>query len=228
MRIEDGRRNQTPLMLLCRPAALSVVALLLLALPHSGSSGSASGSPLQSGSVSASAGRKKPFDVVWSGLWPCCDGKTGFNLTAFPVLQQHKLAWFGPSLGYYNETIAPIGLPQTVNLDRHAAKVAADVAAIVPEGKDMYCCIDWETYTPVFFDHATPAHPAGGPGSGGCPGVYTAPDGNSRYDMPGASCEAANAALNASVALIQRTAPAGLNASALASLAVKQFNAAGK
>jgi hypothetical protein len=87
-----------------------------------------------------------------------------------------------------------------------AAKVAADVVAIVPEGKDLcllrtttmqsttlkfplnlslspiianmfvgrsrYCCIDWETYTPVFFDHATPEHPDGGPGSGGCPGVY--------------------------------------------------------
>ena len=68
------------------------------------------------------------------------------------------------------------------------------------------------------------------PGSGGCAGFYTAPDGNSRYDMPGAGCAAANAALNASVALVQRTTPgaAGMNASALASLAVKEFNAAAR
>ena len=170
------------------------------------------------------------FDVVWSGLWPCCDGRTGFtNLSAFPVLQQGRLALFDPSLGLYNETVAPVGLPQTVDLEAHASKVAADVPAVVPAGKDMYCCIDWETYTPVLFDHATAAHPRGGPGSGGCPGVYTAPDGDSRYSMPGASCEMANAALNASVALLrQRPGGGELNASAAAAQAVAEFNSAAR
>ena len=28
-----------------------------------------------------------------------------------------------------------------------------DVAALVPADKDMYCCIDWETYAPLLFDH---------------------------------------------------------------------------
>jgi hypothetical protein len=221
-----GRRPGGSVWPRARASLLAVVGLLLLLGLTTAVNPSRPVRPL-----ATSGSRNKSFDVVWSGLWPCCDGKTGFNLSAFPVLQQHRLAWFGPGLGLFNETVAPVGLPQTVDLAAHAAKVAADVAAIVPEGNDdMYCCIDWEEYVPVFYDHATVAHPAGGPGSGGCPGFYTAPDGNSRYDMPGAGCAAANAALNASVALVQRTTPgaAGMNASALASLAVKEFNAAAR
>ena len=177
---------------------------------------------------SAGARSSSKFDVVWSGLWPCCDGRTGFNLSQFPVLQLGRLALFDSTLGLYNETIAPVGLPQTVDLASHAAKVAADVAATVPADKDMYCCIDWEQYTPVIFDHATATKPQGGPGSGGCPGTFTAPNGDSRYSMPGASCAMANAALNASVDLVRKSGGHALNDSAVAAEAVAAFNAAAK
>lgn len=172
--------------------------------------------------------RSSKFDVVWSGLWPCCDGHTGFNLSAFPVLQLGRLAWFDSTLGLYNETVAPVGLPQTVDIAAHVAKVAADVAATVPANRDMYCCIDWEQYTPVIWDHATAAHPRGGPGSGGCPGVFSAPNGDSRYSMPGASCAMANAAINGSVDLIRKSSGHALNDSTIAAKAVAAFNVAAK
>lgn len=170
----------------------------------------------------------KPFDVAWSGLWPCCGGTTAFNLSAFPVLQQKRLAIFDGRLGLFNDSVPQSGgLPQAVDLARHAAKVAQDVATVVPAGKSMYGCIDWEEYTPVIYDHATPARPAGGPGSGGCPGFYTAPDGNSRYSMPGAVCSTCDAAMNASVALVLKAQP-GLNVSAAAAVAAAEFNAAAR
>jgi hypothetical protein len=104
-----------------RGATLTVALLLLMCLPRDSVSGISVGH--------SSTSPKKPFDVVWSGLWPCCDGQTGFNLSAFPVLQQHKLAWFGPSLGLYNETYAPNGLPQTVDLERHGTGTTPPSAA---------------------------------------------------------------------------------------------------
>jgi hypothetical protein len=178
----------------------------------------------------------KPFDVVWSGLWPCCAGKSGLNLSAFPVLQERRLALFDGTLGLFNDTDPRSGgLPQTVDLARHAAKVAHDVAhdgghghnrTVVPPDKAMYCCIDWEGYTPVIFDHATPARPHGGPGSGGCSGA-SAPNGDSRYSMPGAICASCNAAMNASIALVLKKQP-GLNVSAAAALAAAEFNAAAR
>lgn len=178
--------------------------------------------------VPPGATTRSKFDIVWSGLWPCCDGHTGFNLSAFPVLQLGRLGLFDSTLGLYNETIAPMGLPQTLDIAAHSAKVAADVARTVPADTDMYCCIDWEQYTPVIYDHATAAHPHGGPGSGGCPGIFTAPNGDSRYSMPGASCAMANMALNASVDLIRRSGGLVLNDSAVAAKAVAAFNAAAK
>ena len=178
----------------------------------------------------------KPFDVAWSGLWPCCGGQTAFNLTQFPVLQTKRLAVLDGKFGLYTESVPPLGIPQSVDLAKHAAKVARDAATdgglgnnltIIPAGKDMYCCIDWEQYTPVLLDHATPARPTGGPGSGGCPGVYSAPDGNSRYSMPGGSCATCEVALNASVARVLAVQP-GLNVSTAAALAVAEFNAAAR
>jgi hypothetical protein len=180
------------------------------------------------------------FDVVWSGLWPCCAGQSAFNLSGFPVLQERRLAWFDSNLGLFRDSIPGEktggGLPQAVDLAKHAAKVAHDVATdggvgnnstIVPVGRDMYCCIDWEEYVPVIFDHATTAHPQGGPGSGGCTGAFTSPGGNPRYSMPGAACETCNAAMNASVALVLRRQP-GLNSSAAAAIAAAEFNAAAR
>ena len=183
------------------------------------------------------------FDVVWSGRWtvhgdpkgwnasiPCCRGLTGFNLTQFPVLQQGRLALFFPDLGLYQDSCAPAGLPQTVDLNAHAAKVAVDVQVIVPADTDMYCCIDWETYTPLLFDHGAgsfrpPFCPAAwGHGAHGCGCVGT--PGN-RYSMPGASCAMAAAALNASVEIVLRRQP-GLNRSAAAALAATEFNTAAR
>ena len=182
---------------------------------------------------------KKPsFDIIWSGLWPAPHGESAFNLSAFPVLQENRMGWFGSRFGLYQQSYPPLGLPQTVDLDAHKAKVVHDIThdggvggnvsgGIVPAGKDMYCPIDWEFYTPVIFDHATTAHPAGFSGSGGCPGVYTAPDGNSRYSMPGAGCAMCNAIMNASAALVLQKTP-GLNVSATAALAAAEFNAAAR
>jgi hypothetical protein len=178
----------------------------------------------------------KPFDIVWSGLWPCCAGQSGLNLSAFPVLQERRLALFDGSFGLFNDTDPRVGnLPQTVDLARHAAKVAHDAATdgghghnrtIVPAGKDMYCCIDWEGYTPVIFDHTTPAHPHGAPGSGGCSNE-SAPNGAPRYSMPGSTCATCNMAMKASIALVLKKQP-GLNASAAAALAAAEFNAAAR
>lgn len=192
--------------------------------------------------VTAAASRaKKPsssFDIVWSGLWPLPAGESAFNLSAFPVLQEKRLGWFGSSFGLYKQSYPPLGLPQTVDLGAHKAKVVHDVThdggvgmnvsrGIVPANKDMYCPIDWESYTPVIFDHATKTHPAGGPGSGGCHGVFTAPDGNSRYSMPGAACAMCDAVMNASAALVLQRIP-GLNVSETAARAAAEFNAAAK
>ena len=77
----------------------------------------------------------------------------------------------------------------------------------------------------MLFDHATAARPNGGPGSGGCPGVFTAPDGNSRYSMPGAACSMADAVMNASAVLVLKRQP-GLNVSAAAAIAAAEFNTA--
>jgi hypothetical protein len=110
---------------------------------------------------------KKPFDIVWSGLWPCCAGQSSVNLTAFPVLQQHRLAIFDTRFGLYEQSFPPLGLPQTVDLGAHKAKVAHDVThdggdgnnvtgGIVPAGKDMYCkCRD---LTPPPSKHMHHAH----------------------------------------------------------------------
>jgi|EP01047_Picozoa_sp_COSAG01_P059654 hypothetical protein len=187
--------------------------------------------------------RTAAFDVVWSGRWtvhgdpkgwnasvPCCRGLTGFNLSSFPVLQQGRLALFFPDLGLYRDSCAPVGLPQTVDLDAHAAKVAVDVAVIVPADKDMFCCIDWETYTPLLFDHGEgsyepPSCPeAWGHGAHGC-GCLETPQ--ARYSMPGASCAMASAVMNASMHLVLRRQPS-LNSSAAAALAVTEFNAAAR
>jgi len=168
----------------------------------------------------------KPFDIVWSGLWPCCAGQSSFNLSKFPVLQEKRLAILDTQFGLYEQSFPPLGLPQTVDLAAHKAKVAHDAAhdggggrnvrgGIIPAGKDMYCCIDWESYTPVIFDHGTAAH------SGGCPGPY------SRYSQPGSACTMFNTVMNASVALVRQKAP-GLNTSAAAALAAAEFNAAAK
>lgn len=183
------------------------------------------------------------FEVVWSGRWtvhgdpegwntsiPCCRGLTGFNLTGFPVLQQGRLALFFPSLGLFQNSCAPTGLPQTVNLEAHAAKVAADVAGIVPADKDMYCCIDWETYTPLIFDHGAGSFaprfcPASyGHGAHGCGCEETT---GKRFSMPGASCAMAAAALNASMQLVLQRQPT-LNSSTAAMLAATEFNAAAR
>ena len=158
------------------------------------------------------------FDVVWSGLFPCCGGTTAFNLTAFPVLQQKRLMIFDGSLGLFNESVPP-QMPQTVDLVLHAAKVAHDVArctyaTCIPPDKDMYCVIDWEAYTPVIFDHGAP---------GGCPGPYTV----HRYSMPGATCAACNSVLNASIARVLQRQPA-LKAAAAAAVAVAEFNGAAR
>ena len=184
------------------------------------------------------------FDLVWSGRWDvhghpkgwnpavsCCRGLTGFNLTAFPVLQQGRVALFLDGLGLYRESYAPAGLPQTVDLEAHAKKVAVDVAAIVPADKDMYCCIDWETYAPLLFDHGKDSYSRnycpearyhGGHGCGclGTPG--------NRYSMPGCGgCPMAVAALNGSMQLVLQRQPQ-LNRSAAAALAVTEFNAAAR
>ena len=192
-----------------------------------------------------------PFDIVWSGLWPCCAGQSAFNLTAYPVLQEKRLGWFGTTFGLYEQSFPPLGLPQTVDLASHRAKVAHDVThdgglgrnvsgGIVPAGKDMcvgldvvgavvvvgglhappshslrYCCIDWEDYTPVIFDHG-----AGQP-TGGCPGPHP------RYSMPGALCSMYNQAMNASIALVLQRQP-WLNRTAAAALAAAEFNAAAR
>jgi hypothetical protein len=135
------------------------------------------------------------------------------------VLQQERLAIFDTQLGLFNETVPPHGLPQNVDLARHAAKVARDVTSCtysgcVPADEDMYCVIDWETYAPYILDHGRP---------GGCPGAYT----RSRYTMPGASCAICNAAINASKAAVLRKEPA-LNATAAIAAAVANFNAAAR
>ena len=42
---------------------------------------------------------------------------------AYQVLQQKRLKIFDTRLGLFNESVPPRGLPQRVNLARHAAKV---------------------------------------------------------------------------------------------------------
>ena len=83
------------------------------------------------------AARGASFDLVWSDVhghpkgWnpkvPCCRGLTGFNLTAFPVLQQGRVALLLNGLGLYRHSYPPAGLPQTADLEAHASKVAVDV-----------------------------------------------------------------------------------------------------
>ena len=58
---------------------------------------------------SAGARSSSKFDVVWSGLWPCCDGRTGFNLSQFPVLQLGRLALFDSTLGAVQRDDRPCG-----------------------------------------------------------------------------------------------------------------------
>jgi hypothetical protein len=184
------------------------------------------------------------FDLLWSGRWdvhghpkgwnpalPCCRGLTGFNLTAFPVLQQGRIALFFNGLGLFRHSYAPAGLPQTVDLEAHAKKVAVDVAAVVPAGKDMHCCIDWETYAPLLFDHGEGSYsPAFCPearyhGGHGC-GCLGTP--GNRYSMPGCGgCPMAVAALNGSMQLVLQRQPQ-LNQTTAAALAVAEFNAAAR